>query len=398
MFKIDEALANEENLYSFDTQTQRLAFLYKDELQEAYNTLWGTLFPDLNLDESTPQGQIITSEIQNDLATISFLENILNSFFFGGTGIFLDMWAWNLFRVTRKEGIASSVEILITGVPTTQVTSDFTITDGTYEYTIKEAVVIPNGGSITATFTCTEVNEYIAPANTINKFVTVIDGVETINNPTQGTKATLRETDNQLFTRCATFGAIATNSSFRSIMARVAQVQGVTKLAGAENFTDNPVMFKNVELPPHSISICVLGGDVNAIGTAMQQSRATGCDMAGNTTVSIPDYGRDYEYTFYRPEEVAIKVKVDVKIDLTSPTNWEQVVKDNVVAFVENMQIASLVTQPALAKYLYRNVSSFDIVDVQFSKLAEPLGYADLQLDLTQILTISTLDIEVVQV
>lgn len=398
MFRIEEAIANGDNLYIWNVDTQRMEFAYKDEIQERYNLLWSSLFPDLNLDPSTPQGQIITTEIQNDLVTISRFENQLNAFFFGGTGQNLDLWAWNAFRVKRKKGTASQVNILINGVPFTVVPNDYLVSDGIYDYKIKEQVVIPISGSISASFSCTEINNYIAPGNTINQFVTIVDGIETINNPTQSTPAILRETDNQLFQRCLYFGATATNGSFRSIMANVAEVPGVTKINGAENYTDETKIFKGVSLLRHSICICVLGASDEDIAKAIMNSRETGCNMIGTTEVEIIQNDNTYVYKFYRPTEVPIKVKVEVSININSPTNWEDTTKDNVVSFVDGLNIADLVTQPNLARHLHRNVSGFDIVDVKLSKLADTLGYESIQLNLNELLTINKDDIEVVQV
>ena len=62
------------------------------------------------------------------------------------------------------------------------------------------------------------------------------------------------------------------------------------------------------------------------------------------------------------------------------------------------MNIASLVTQPNLARHLYRNVSSFEVVDVQFSEISGVLGYEDLQLKLNEVLAIDPININVVQV
>lgn len=398
MFRIDEAIANNSNLYVWNTETQRMEFAYKDEILTRYQNLFTTLFPDLNLDASTPQGQLITSLTQEDLATIANLENMLNAFFFGGSGLNLDLWAWNTFRVQRKQGTPAQVNILITGIPNTVVTVGFTVSDGTYSYVIKEQAIIGLSGFISAAFECTEINQFIAPADTINQFVTTLNGVETVNNPAQSIPAILTETDSELFQRCLYFGATATNSSFRSIMANVAQVEGITKIAGAENYTDIDKIVKNITLTPHSICICVLGGTDVAIAEAIRTSRATGCNMIGTTEVEIIDNGTAYIYRFYRPTAVEIKVKVEVAIDINSPTNWETTTKNNVAAFVDSLNIADLVTQPNLARYLHRNVSGFDIVDVKLSKLADVLGYASIQLDLNEILTVQAINIEVVQV
>lgn len=397
MFNIDEAIANENNLFTYSFDNQRMEFAYKEDIQAEYQQLFTTLFPTLNLDPSTPQGQIITSLVQEDLATIANYENEINSFFFGGTGIYLDMWAWNVFRVTRKQGTPSTVLMTITGVPGTIVPTDFTITDGTQNYQPQAEFTIPASGTIDTTFKATEINEHIASANSINQFVTLVDGVETLDNSAQANEAILKETDNALFNRCVTFGATATNSSFRSILANVAQVEGTSKVTGAENFTDDPVVFKGVTLTPHSIAIVVIGGTDEDIAKAIQNSRATGCDMLGNTTVEVIDNDVAYSYTFYRPTEVPLKFRVEVSIDNDSPTNWEDVVRDNVVNFTESLNIASMATQPNASRYLYRNISGFDINDVQLSKLADPLSYAPITLNLNEVFTVNVVDIEVVQ-
>lgn len=397
MFSIDEAIANENNLFTYNSDTQRMEFAYKEDILLEYQQLFTTLFPTLNLDASTPQGQIITGLVQEDLATIANYENEINSFFFGGTGIYLDMWAWNVFRVTRKQGTLSTVLMTITGVPGTIVPTDFTITDGTQNYQPSTEFTIPTSGTIDTTFQATEINDHIASANSINQFVTLVDGVETLDNAAQANEAILKETDNALFTRCVTFGATATNSSFRSILANVAQVEGTSKVTGAENYTDNPVTFKGVELTPHSIAIVVIGGEDEEIAKAIQNSRATGCYMLGNTTVEVIDNDVTYSYTFYRPTEVPLKFRVEVEIDSDSPTNWEETVKNNIVSFVNSLNIASQATQPNTAKYLYRNISGFDINDVQLAKVADTLGYTPIVLNLNEVFTVSTNDIEVVQ-
>ena len=398
MFRIDEALNNGDNLYKLNEQTQRMEFSYKDEILESYNQLFSNLFPNINLDPSTPQGQIITSLVQQDLSTVSFCENMLNSFFLGGTGQYLDLWAWNVFRVVRKKGTPALVNITITGVPNTPISQGYLITDGIYEYKLREDVVIGLNGSISAPFECTEINTFIASPNTINTFVSVVIGVETITNPNQSIPAILPETDSELFLRCLTFGATATNSSFRSILANVAQTKGVLKLTGAENKTNEIKVFKGVTLTEHSICVCVLGASDEDIANAIFNSEAPGCSMIGDVEVPILLEGTTYTYKFYRPIEIPIKVKVEVSIDLNSPTNWETVVKDNVVAFVDGANIADLITQPNLSKHLFRNVTGFDIVDVKMSKLSDVLGYDSIALKLNEMIVITRADIEVVQV
>ncbi|HEH6263707.1 TPA: baseplate J/gp47 family protein, partial [Campylobacter jejuni] len=283
MFRIETALDNNSNLWSFNQETNQLEFAYKDDILSEYQALFKNIFPDINTDPSTPQGQIITSLTQTDLATISYLENLANAFFLGGNGYFLDLWAWNLFRVTRKQGIPSSALITIQGVAGTEIPEDFLISDNQYNYKISQSVIIPNTGTIDVLFYCTEINEFIANPNTITQIVTIVNGVERVNNTNMATPAILKETDGELFQRCVYFGSTARNASFRSILANVAEVIGVNRIAGAENVTNNPLEVSGVTLTPHSICLVVDGGENEDIANAMFNSRATGCDMVGDT-------------------------------------------------------------------------------------------------------------------
>ncbi|HFW6576176.1 TPA: baseplate J/gp47 family protein [Campylobacter jejuni] len=395
MFKIDEAIQKNTNLWNFNQDIGKLEFKYKDEILNSYNELFKGIFPNINTDPSTPQGQIITSLVQTDLATISFLENLANAFFLGGNGYFLDLWSWNLYRVTRKDGIPSSVLIEIQGVPNTTITSDFTITDGNYNYQISKEVTIPQSGNIEVLFYCTEINEFIAQANTINQIVTQIDGVERVNNNSIANSATLKETDGKLFDRCVRFGSTSQNASFKSILANIAQVNGVVKVTGAENISDNATDFNGVEIEGHSICVVVEGGSDNDIANAMFESRATGCGMVGDIEVNIEYNGTFYKFKFYRPTQVILKAEVTLKEISQPPSNFGDVIKENLSSYINDLQIGELITQPALSENLYKNLSGFYIKDVKFGLKSGDVSYTPIQLKLNEMAVISKDDIKV---
>ncbi len=395
MFKIDEAIQKNTNLWNFNQDIGKLEFKYKDEILNNYNELFKGIFPNINTDPSTPQGQIITSLVQTDLATISFLENLANAFFLGGNGYFLDLWSWNLYRVTRKDGIPSSVLIEMQGVPNTKITSDFTITDGNYNYQISKEVTIPQSGNIEVLFYCTEINEFVAQANTINQIVTQIDGVERVNNNSIANSATLKETDGKLFDRCVRFGSTSQNASFKSILANIAQVNGVIKVTGAENISDKTANFNGVEIEGHSICVVVEGGSDNDIANAMFESRATGCGMVGDIEVNIEYNGTFYKFKFYRPEQVILKAEVTLKEISQPPSNFGDVIKENLSSYINDLQIGELITQPALSENLYKNLSGFYIKDVKFGLKTGDVGYNPIQLKLNEMAIISKDDIKV---
>lgn len=388
---------NKSNLWSL-SDSGNLEFSYKDEILAQYQNLFKTIFGDINIDESTPQGQIITSLTQVDLATISYLENLANAFFFGGSGEFLDKWAWNLYRITRKQGIPSSVVITITGRPETEIPADFTISDGSQNYRIETPTQIPETGEIKAKFINLEINDKTSNANTITQIVTNINGVERVTNEAPSTMAIMRETDAQLFNRCLYFGSTATNASFRSILANVAQVQGVSRIAGAENVLDTAQTIQGVELTPHSICIVVDGGENEAIAKAIQESKATGCDMVGTTEQILYIDKQKYTYKFYRPTQIALQAQVTVsKTGALIPVNFETTIKNSLADFINSLDIAKTITQPLLSNALIKAVGNdLNIDDLKFSVKNKTLGYAPIALKLNEVAFISLSDIEVV--
>lgn len=398
MFRIETALDNNSNLWSFNQETNQLEFAYKDDILSEYQALFKNVFPDINTDPSTPQGQIITSLTQTDLATISYLENLANAFFLGGNGYFLDLWAWNLFRVTRKQGIPSSALITIQGVAGTEIPEDFLISDNQYNYKISKSVIIPNTGTIDVLFYCTEINEFIANPNTITQIVTIVNGVERVNNTNMAAPAILKETDGELFQRCVYFGSTARNASFRSILANVAEVSGVNRIAGAENVTNGPLEVSGVTLTPHSICLVVDGGENEDIANAMFNSRATGCDMVGDTEVTILLDNQKYTYKFYRP--TAVPLKAQVKVSSTGaiiPSNYESEVKNVLSNFINNLDINKNITQPLLANNLIKNITDLNILDVKFGLKSGDVGYTNIQLKLNEIASIRVDDITVIK-
>ena len=399
MFRIDDKIAQNTNLWSLNDSGE-LEFSYKDDILAEYQSLFKTIFGDINTDPSTPQGQIITSLTQIDLATISYLENLANAFFFGGSGDFLDKWAWNLYRVTRKQGTPSSVIINITGRPTTDIPNDFTISDGSENYIIEAPTRIGENGEVIAKFNNIAINDFVAKANTITQIVTNVDGVERVNNNSNAIPAIFRETDAELFNRCLYFGSTATNASFRSILANVAQVKGVNRIAGAENVANQNKIINGVELTPHSICIVVDGGEAQEIAEAIQKSRATGCDMVGDIEIPLYIDKQKYIYRFYRPKTVGIKAKVTVSQANSGliRADFEKITKEALANFINNLDIAKTITQPLLSNALIKIVGSdFNIDDLQFSKKSESLAYSPINLKLNEIATISLDDIEVIK-
>lgn len=379
MFNITQNI--DSNLWSYNREKQCIEFAYKDDILAEYKEAFNSVFPNINTDESTPQGQLITSLVQGDLASIALMENIINAFFFGGGGSALDLWAWNLYRVQRKAGVKSQVVIRVSGIPGTQIPKDFKVSDGTHYYTIDNAVQIATAGFIDVNFTADELDDFQAPANTINEISTAVVGVERVNNESAATEPTLQESDSDLFARCVKYGSIAQNASFRSILANVANVNGVTKIHGLENYTSETQTMQGLSLLPHSFWLVVKGGDTDTIAEAILQSRATGCGMNGDISDEVIIDSVRYEFKFSRPTQKSLAVSVEIAKSTIEDANYENFVKEAIENFINGLDIGALITQPNLANSVKSQISGYEIVDIKLGVKGETLGYSAIQLN-----------------
>lgn len=395
--KITQDIKQGINLFSFNTETQRLEFNYTDEIKSQIESVYLKHFPNLNLNASTPQGQQITTLTQSFNACIDYLESCGTSFFLGGEGIFLDYWVWNIFRLRRKQGVPASVVITISGIAGTSIPSDFQVSDNQYNYTINEATEIGENGSVEALFYCNEINDYVAPANTINQIVTIISGVERVENKAIAVQGSQRETDLQLWRRALQFGSTALSGSFRSIMANVAEVSGVLRVGGYENITESPETFKGTEIDAHCFGIVVEGGKDIDIASAILRAKGTGSGMNGSTAVDIWSGKEKYTYRFFRPTYIPLKCDIIVTRLHNPPEDFADIVKQNLMNYANNVDFGYLITQPNLVNACYGGFQNQTFIkDLKFGKKSGgDSSYDDIQLNFTEAPSFDINDIQI---
>lgn len=387
---------SDTNLWAYDKDTQSVKFAYGDDILSEYQSLFQSVFPQLNLDASTPQGQLITALAQGDLAIIDYLQSLANGYFFGGSGFFLDLWAWNGFRVTRKGGVKSQVYVDVSGVAGATINDGFQISDGSHTYTIESGgAVINDDGVVNVLFQADELEDFQASANTITQIITPTLGVERVNNPAQATAPTMRETDSELFNRCLKWGSVALSGTFSSVMANVSQVNGVSKTNGGENFTGIAKVIDGVELPAHSICVVAKGGTDADIANAMAAVRPTGCDMLGDVSYNITSGGVLYTYAFYRPISVPLAISVQINSADIKDADYIAKAKTAITSTINGYNIGKLITQPDLAQEVRNKIKLFDIIDLKFAKKGASAGYTPLQLKLNEEATIADADITI---
>lgn len=386
---------NENNLWIFNKDKSGLQFKETSEILGSYQTLFKRLFSDINLEPSTAVGQIITYLTEQDTATIQGVQDIVNYFFLGGSGQMLDIWAYNQYRLTRKKEIKGNVLIDIIGVPNTTIPSGFIVSNGELQFETYNTNTIGADGRVQVQCLQVEVSEKIAVQNTITQIITKINGVDSVNNPSSSIAGILKESDTKFYNRALKYGSIFKNSSFLSILANIANISGVDKIGGYENLTKNEVLYKGVKMKPHSICICVLGGTDLEIATTLSYCKTPGTAMVGDVVVPVEVDGKIIDYSFYRPTLKALRFEVVCNIFTNSPTSYQEIIKQAIKDYINNLDIGEEITQPRASKACESVAIGFVVDSVKIGLKGEVAGWDTIELNLNEMASISDADISV---
>ena len=331
---------------------------------------WNDSFPDM--DTSTPRvaGRIISiqSAIHDNLNAKA--EYILNSFSpFTAIGSQLSNLA-PLMNKRRMPRIYSQVTLQFNADLNGANVPDGTIVSSSLDRTKKFAttqrlIIAPNGSGVVLA-KAIEASDYKPAAGTITVIESGVYGVVSVTNPNDGTLGRARETDAQLRFRMLQTSSAASGTP-EGIYTAVSQVNGVTYASVLENFTDTT---NAAGMPPHSIMPVVDGGDDNEVALAILETRAAGIQFTTSAnipaatweSVSVinPANGQPVVVWFVRPTNTAADIAIDISTDANFPTDGQQLIKDEVVSFVNSWSIGKML----YASRLYTPINLVAGVDI----------------------------------
>lgn len=383
---------------------QKLIYKPTADIQEKYQVVFQEVFPNISIQPSTPQGQLITGLTEQDTNDLNLISGMVNSFFNGGEGQWLDEWAWNMFMLKRKTAIPSTVLMNVEGSNGAVITSGFTVSDGTLNYRFDGEYVMPQDGKGSITCICTEVTEKESVAESVVNIVTPLQGIFRVTNPNNSTPATLEESDSDFYNRCIDFGSTYSNSSIQAIASNVANVSGVIKVNAYDNYTDTQQNFKGTQFDANSFGIVVLGGTDDDVAKSIQLNKPCGIAMMGDTSVSLPNQNPRYavdpaynkDYKFFRPQNVPLKFEVVVGLHNTSPTNYESIVKSALLWYVNQIIIGGKInlSEASCAILGYAN-GGFSVNSLKFGKKSSATGIDTISLQFVELATLDQNDITV---
>ena len=308
------------------------------DLREQIATEWQEAFkekdrPLLNTDPETPQGQIIDSQVasvnQKDSEVLYLAQQFDPR---TAEGRFQDALA-EIYFISRKPATSSYALCTINGRAGTQISAGALIEseiDGT-QWSLNQNITIPAGETITAIFNCLTAGAISASAGTLTKIVTTVTGWDTVTNAT-ATVGSLEESQSAFEKRRYDSVALNARSTTDAVYANVSQCDDVIAVYVTDNKTNVFKTIDNYTLTPHSIFVCVIGGEDQDIAKTIYEHLSAGCDYNGNTVIPVTD-----EYTgavenvkFYRPANYNVYIKVQIQDNDSLPNDYENIIKQAV--------------------------------------------------------------------
>ncbi|KVU48233.1 hypothetical protein WK69_11025 [Burkholderia ubonensis] len=239
--------------------------------------------------------------------------------------------------IARKVASYSSADLVLVGQAGATITNGAAKDANDVKWLLPTTVTIPPSGTITVTATCATIGAVAARAGTINQIATPAFGWQTVTNPADAAAGAPVEKDAVLRQRQTVSTALPSLTVLDGIIGAVANVAGVTRYVAYENDTDAT---DANDLPRHSISLVIEGGDATAIATAIAVKKTPGSPTYGTTAVVVTDiYGRPITIKFFRPTAAPITATVTLKALAGYTTQTGQQIQQAVSDYINGVQI-----------------------------------------------------------
>lgn len=281
---------------------------------------------DIDIDPSTPSGALIAlhTELRDFVARNNAdLANQINPDY--ASGVFLDA----IFGLTNAQGRHPATRSVLNGVVLTSDSEAF-VPAGTLaadlngkQWALIDSVIIPQSGSVSASFRAVEYGAIPCEVGHLQTFVTSVLGLISINNPTAASLGRDAERDARVRRRRRDTLAIQSMSTPEAIRSHVVALEGVRSLQFLENIKNTQQVISGVTMKPHSIWVCVDGGVNQEIAQTLFDVKTSGAGYNGSVQINISDPRSQvlYPVNFERPVVRVILIRVTVRHSIFDAQN-----------------------------------------------------------------------------
>ena len=371
---------------------KRLADI-KTDLETALQAVFGENI-DLNADSVFGQLVGVFSEPLADLW--EELENCYNSMYPStSTGVPLS----NVVQfngITRQAATYSTIsDVTITGLSGTVIPagSEASVSTTGATFATDAEVTIGGGGTVTAAMTAVETGPNAAAIGTLDTIETPIYGWTAVSNTVAAEIGQDEETDAELkVRRTASIAALGQNNS-DSLYGQILSIDDVVSAVVIDNPTDSVDAYG---VPAHSFECIVYGGTNDDIIGVIWNNTPLGILSHGDITDQVTDaQGFDHDVSYSRPDEIPIYFDLTISTNAEFPTTGEDDIKDAIVALGEDeFSIGDDVIYTRFFGAIH-SVPGIDSVTMLMDDVDPPVGSSNITIDLTELATFSTTDIDI---
>lgn len=179
-------------------------------------------------------GSLIEDMLSTEQAALVEIDaarvEIVNSLTPYGANAFLLNQLGQIYGVSIGEVSNTSVKVVFTGTPGFVIARGFTVSDGTYQYLVKNGGVIGAGGQSQPLYCyASRAGSWAIPTNTVQQLITSVPSTVSLacNNPTAGTPGGDAETESEYRVRVLQAGLAISSGMATTLKTLVAEVQGV---------------------------------------------------------------------------------------------------------------------------------------------------------------------------
>lgn len=353
---------------------------------------------DIYVDEDTQDYQQISIFAKKIFDTNSLAVLVYNNRTpITATGISLDNLC-ALVGITRHPATRSNVQLTITGDAGTVITNG-SASDGDNTWDLPESVTIPDNGTITVEATCHTSGTIGAAPNTITTILTPTYGWLSVTNNYSATPGSNIETDAELRARFSSATYLPAVTVMDGITSSLLSINGVTRVKGYENDT-NEVDANN--LPPHSITYVVEGGEDADVGQNIYIRKTPGVYTNGTTEINVAGTGGSVNVIrFYRPTYKTVYIKVLLTKLGSYNDSYVDTIKAAIKNYIDGLEIAETVYRSVIWSVATSQMSditspAYSITDVQLSADGSTYSTSDVSMAFNEAAQVTIANIEVV--
>lgn len=278
---------------------------------------------------STPQ-YVLASEMAQAIQLANAALAFALSQFDPATAIgrFQDALA-RIYFITRKTGTPTVVTATCTGIPGSVLPAGSMARDTQNNvYVSLAAATFSPSGQATVPFENVVAGAIPCSSGSLVNIEVAVPGWDAITNESPGVTGTNVESDYAFELRRQESVAINAQGTVAAIRSAIMNIDDVTDCQVYDNPTDESIQYgvTDYTLKPHSVYVAVVGGEDETIAQTILKKKDIGCDMNGNTTVTVYDDSAlaapypEYRITFNRPTPTEIQFSVTIQKNATLPS------------------------------------------------------------------------------